>query len=180
MLEWQGNDDERTLHLLYGALPEWFPLPILEQARLNVSDLRGDKFTPEQIAQFATDAMADKFTAPGKFFRAVDELVHIKYALSLSENKCLEMLAGKLSVSGAKSHQGYKSRDEFQDKPDCQAIAKMMWKNNPSMTIAGLIKTPEIATYAKKYPGKNTLRDWLSEIDPRSPELKRGRRKPKN
>lgn len=86
----------------------------------------------------------------------------------------------RFTMAGIRSHQGYKSRDEFQDKPDCQVIAKTMWEKTPNMTIAGLIRTPEIAPYAKKYQGKNTLREWLSEIDPRPPELKRGRRKPKD
>lgn len=86
----------------------------------------------------------------------------------------------RFTVAGIKSHQGYKSRDEFQDKLDCQAIAKTMWDENPSLTIAALTGAAKIAPYAKKYKGKNTLRDWLSEIDPRPPEKKRGRPKTKN
>lgn len=86
----------------------------------------------------------------------------------------------RFAMAGIKSHQGYKSRDEFQDRLDCQAIAKTMWEENPSLTIAALMGAAKIAPYAKKYRGKNTLRDWLSEIDPRPPEKKRGRPKTKN
>lgn len=86
----------------------------------------------------------------------------------------------RFTMAGIKSHQGYKSRDEFQDKIDCQAIAKTMWEENSSLTIAAIMGAAKIAPYAKKYRGKNTLRIWLSEIDPRPPEKKRGRPKTKN
>jgi len=86
----------------------------------------------------------------------------------------------RFAMAGIKSHQGYKSRDEFQDKLDCQGIAKTMWEENTSLTIAALMRAAKIAPYAKKYRGKNTLRDWLSEIDPRPPEKKRGKPKTKN
>lgn len=84
-----------------------------------------------------------------------------------------------LALSAVKSHQGYKHRDDYQDKPDCQAIAKVIWEKNPDMTKADLVLRPEIARYAKKYSGKNTLSNWLSEIDPRPSDKKRGRKKGK-
>lgn len=83
----------------------------------------------------------------------------------------------QFTMAGIKSHQGYKSRDEFQDKPDYQAIGRKMWEENPSLTIKAIIAAPASAPYVKKYSGRNTLRNWLREIDPRPPEKKRGRPK---
>lgn len=82
-----------------------------------------------------------------------------------------------LAISATKSHQAYKRRDDYQDKRDCQAKAKTLWDKNPTLTIAALKRTPDIAPYARKYPGENTVGGWLSEIDPRPPEKKRGRKK---
>lgn len=96
------------------------------------------------------------------------------------ETRAGNMVLHRFTMAGIKSHQGYKSRDEFQDKIDCQAIAKTMWEENSSLTIAAIMGAAKIAPYAKKYRGKNTLRIWLSEIDPRPPEKKRGRPKTKN
>ena len=78
---------------------------------------------------------------------------------------------------GAKSHLGYKKRDDYQDKADCQAITRPLWVETPNASIADLLRSPEIARYVRKYPDKKTVRGWLSEIDPRPPETKRGRRK---
>lgn len=88
-----------------------------------------------------------------------------------------EKVIHALALSAHKSHQGYKRRDDYQDKRDCQEAAKALWKKNPTLTIAALKRTPDIARYVRKYPGKNTVWGWLSEIDPRPPEQKRGRKK---
>jgi hypothetical protein len=81
------------------------------------------------------------------------------------------------TMTGIKSHQAYKSRDDYQDRRDCQAKAKTLWDKNPELTKVALKQTPDIAPYVRKYPGANTVGDWLSEIDPRPPEKKRGRKK---
>lgn len=83
----------------------------------------------------------------------------------------------RFTMAGIKSHQAYKRRDDYQDRRDCQAKAKTLWDKNPALTIAALKRTPDIAPYVRKYPGANTVGYWLSEIDPRPPEKKRGRKK---
>lgn len=182
----EDDNAERALQLLYGELPAWFPLPRLENARRIVYRLGHDGFTAEQIAKFTIDSMADKWTVPAivrdssAFIHAINELAHIKYALSLPDNECLEMLAGKHAANGLESAQAYKRRDEFQDKPECQDIAIKMWEENPEITQAEIMRSASIAPYAKKYKGKNTLSNWLREVDPRPPEKKRGRQKKKN
>lgn len=108
------------------------------------------------------------------------ELKRIQHDTERQQNEAMrpvQEMMRNFARAGIKAQQGYKSRDEFQDRLDCQAIAKTMWTENPSLTIAALLRTPDIARYVRKYPGKNTVWDWLSEIDPRPPEKKRGRRK---
>ena len=60
----------------------------------------------------------------------------------------------------------------------CQAIAKTLWDSHPDMTIAAMTEHRAILEYGsgKYYKGKNTLRDWLSEVAP-AEVRKPGRRK---
>ncbi len=64
-----------------------------------------------------------------------------------------------------------------QDKADCQKIASSLWAEQPDATQAAILKNSRIKPYLKKWPGKNTLPGWLSEIDPRPKEQRRGRPK---
>lgn len=63
----------------------------------------------------------------------------------------------------------------------CQAIARTLWDEYPEMTIEEMKKHKAIRIYGngRAYSGKNTLRDWLSVVDPRASENKPGRRKKK-
>jgi hypothetical protein len=122
-------------------------------------------------------------SSPGasEFLELTIELASDALTASTAE-QAIEPLnhAMPLAILGGKVTNAHKARDDYQDKLDCQAIARAMWEKTPGATIAKLLRTPELAAYAKKYPGKNTLRDWLSEIDPRPPENKRGRPKTKS
>ena len=62
-----------------------------------------------------------------------------------------------------------------QDKADCQAIARELWAEQPNATQADILKNSRIKPYLKKWPGKNTLPGWLSEVDPRPKEQRQGR-----
>jgi asparagine synthetase B (glutamine-hydrolysing) len=64
-----------------------------------------------------------------------------------------------------------------QDKADCQKIASSLWAEQPDATQAAILENSRIKPYLKKWPGKNTLPGWLSEIDPRPKEQRRGRPK---
>lgn len=54
------------------------------------------------------------------------------------------------------------------DKLICQAIARTLWDEYPQMTIVAMTEHKAIQEYGggKLYTGKNTLRDWLSEVAP--------------
>lgn len=131
----EDDEAERALQLLYGDLPEWFPSPCLEHATRIVYQLGNQGFTAEQIAKFTTDSMADKWMVPGTvrdscaFIHAVNELAHIKYALSLPDNECLELLAGTLAATGKTFREGRKVNSVG---PIRKAIAREVGKN-PSL-----------------------------------------------
>ena len=72
-----------------------------------------------------------------------------------------------------------KLRPDQQDKITCQGIAQRLWEEHPHMTIADMIKRPEIQIEGngKAYSGKNTLRNWLKAVAPASVRNRRGRPK---
>lgn len=61
----------------------------------------------------------------------------------------------------------------------CQAVAKTLWDIYPRMTIEEMKSHHAIQTHGNgvMYGGKNTLRGWLSEVDPRPSEMKTGKKK---
>lgn len=60
----------------------------------------------------------------------------------------------------------------------CRAVAQTLWHLNPALTAEDIIKHHAILEFGagKNYGGKNTIRDWIREVDPRPPEKKRGRK----
>jgi len=64
-------------------------------------------------------------------------------------------------------------------KAACQAVALTLWDIDPDMTIEDMKSHPAILKHAggQHYSGKNTLRSWLSEVDPRPADKKTGRPK---
>ncbi len=62
-----------------------------------------------------------------------------------------------------------------QDKRDCQEIARALWAEQPAATQSDLLKHPRIKPYLNQWRGKNTVPGWLSEVDPRPKEQRRGR-----
>jgi len=63
------------------------------------------------------------------------------------------------------------------NKIACQTIARILWAEDPNKKIADIIKHPYILKIGNGnyYKGKNTLRDWVSEVDPRPADQKTGR-----
>lgn len=62
------------------------------------------------------------------------------------------------------------------DKQVCQAVARTLWHIQPQLTIADIIAHQAIQRFANgaQYVEK-TLRGWISEVDERPEEQKRGR-----
>lgn len=68
-----------------------------------------------------------------------------------------------------------KLRPDQLDRLDCQAIARALWAEHPDWPQAEVLAHPRIAPYRKQWPGKNTVPGWLSEVDPRPKDQRRGR-----
>lgn len=186
-IERQDDEADRALQLLYGELPAWFPLPRLEHARRIVCQLGNKGFTAEQIAKFVDDEISDdeKLEAgemvrrfvpgtvrdSGAFIYAVNELAHIKYALTLPGMEGLEMLAGVLAASGAKSAYSHKERAKDKDIVAFQEAAKALFKAN-GYNIAKTLREPSLAEYVRRHYGARTLHNALVRIRPKGKEQK--------
>uniref|UniRef100_I2PWN0 Uncharacterized protein n=1 Tax=Desulfovibrio sp. U5L TaxID=596152 RepID=I2PWN0_9BACT len=61
-------------------------------------------------------------------------------------------------------------RNSQLDRQRCEAIAQCLWDKDPTSTIEDIIKHPWIQQFGNgsQYTGKNTLRDWVRKVDPRS------------
>ncbi len=169
-----------------GLPPDWVPAPHKKQfftARYILFIMvykkkedyqeiksRFDRLIADNNFRLVLALMKDKKDYDEHLFFLVD----VYKAFLLGSEKGLALLAGDDAVSGLRSRQGHKKRDDHQDKLDCQTIAKDLWKSNPELTITSLVHLPELSSYVRKYKGRHTLQDWLSEIDPRPPEKKRG------
>lgn len=64
------------------------------------------------------------------------------------------------------------------NKELCRAIAQTLWHLFPSMTAEEISAHHTIQEFGggKNYTGKNTLKDWIREVDPRPAKTKRGRK----
>jgi len=65
-----------------------------------------------------------------------------------------------------------------EDKSACRETAASLWNEHPTYTIVQIIEHPDIqiGCSGKLYTEK-TIRGWIKELDPRSPEERRGRPK---
>lgn len=60
----------------------------------------------------------------------------------------------------------------------CREIATLLWGETPDKTIADLIRDPAIRNIGggKYYGDDKTVREWIKDLDPRPPEMKKGGR----
>jgi len=85
---------------------------------------------------------------------------------------------GELEVSSSASPDadGPAIRPSTMAKVACQQIAQTVWKEQPSMTIADMVKHPIVQQYGGAAPyGPATIRAWLSQVAPTDVKNKRGR-----
>lgn len=125
------------------------------------------------LSETANNCFESAIKAYWEILRSENESQMKEYSHRMS---MLEMSL-PLIEAGHKSRIGYKRRDDWKDKKDCQAIAKRLWEENPDMTIADLLRAPQLNSYVMKYKDKKTIRNWLSKIDKRPKERKTGRPK---
>jgi len=63
-----------------------------------------------------------------------------------------------------------------QSRRDCQVIAMRIWTEKPRISKEKMLMEREIAPYTKGYTA-DTVKKWLSQVDPRPPESKPGPRR---
>ena len=61
------------------------------------------------------------------------------------------------------------------DRLEVQKIGKALWAANGDLTQTDILTSAELLPYLKKYDDAKTVRGWLSKVDPRPPEKRRGR-----
>jgi len=69
--------------------------------------------------------------------------------------------------------------DPKTDKLVCQGIARTLWDINPKMTLKDMTNHKAIQVYGNgcQYKDPKTLPGWLSEVDPRPEDQRRGPKK---
>jgi hypothetical protein len=115
-----------------------------------------------------------------KTFKALDPKNDPEYMQYLEITSRISKIEKALEQSTSTSQKKeHTPRAEQFTKAKCQAIAKLLWKQNPSYTITELCAHPDICdqdiTGANRYGGERTVYDWIAEVDPRPKENKRGR-----
>jgi hypothetical protein len=157
LLEREEQEQKHALMLLYGELPSWFPVPRREHAERIIGQLLNDNFSPEEIAAFVENEFTDKRFVPGTvkdsraFLHAVNELAHIKYALSNSKSieESLEMLAGSQAVTGSQFRAGGKTKRGKEYEPTA-SVRK----------ICGFIKTTNFDDVLEALSDAERCLDW--------------------
>ena len=72
-----------------------------------------------------------------------------------------------------------KLRPNQEDKIRCRAIAQTLWDIYPEMNISEMCNHRAIQVFGngKQYEGKDTIRNWIKDLDPRPEDKRIGRPK---
>jgi hypothetical protein len=149
-LERQQDLIDATIQQLYPDLPDWAPIPKIEQARRIIQTLLNDGFTPELIAQFVDDEMAERLQVPGMardsvaFIHSINELAHIQFALSLGDIEGLRLLGGEKAVLGQSMSKGGTSKlgKEYEPKASIRIICSKI-DSCDFETVLGFLRDAE-------------------------------------
>jgi hypothetical protein len=126
---------------LYGNLPKWVPAPAIDRARRTVQGLINGGFDAANIrARVAEELAGQSVLVPGivrdagAYFRAINELAHLKYAISRGKADGLLILAGKQAAHGQTF---LENRKQGFSGPIRTAIASLL-EQQPTMSNAEL------------------------------------------
>lgn len=139
----------------------------------------------DRIADFAkrslnTGRLEILAFVPNELYRDVSPVTFLRWAQQKKLNipdELMQLLQDAESEENAADDHAKAPRKSQIVKAACQAVALTLWDDNPDMTIEQMKSHPAILKHAggQYYSGKNTLRDWLSEVDPRPADKKTGR-----
>lgn len=117
---------------------------------------------------------------PPAFWFNEKEILRIKKSFEIEHE--VESLNQQLENAGNDSNDKlFKGRhaDSKLDKELCRAIAATLWSEYPEMTIAAITSHKAIQQYGNgaQYRDKDTIRNWIKDLDPRPENERRGRPK---
>lgn len=117
---------------------------------------------------------------PPEFWFNKKDIIRIKK--SFEEEQKIESLNEELDNSADKPPEDfYKGRhaNNKLDRELCRAIAATLWDEYPDMNITQMIEHTPIQKYGNgaQYRDKDTIRNWIKDLDPRPKEKRRGRPK---
>lgn len=138
--------------------------PLGEDQRIPFLDYLGPEYSREEFDQGYQSTDVNFFTLLEKYNQ------HLKSCNKPGIQISVEVDAG-----------GKALRPSQKATLKCQAIAQTLWHQDPNLTIQEITQHHAILEYGdgKRYIGKNTLRGWISEVDPRPKENKTGPRSKK-
>jgi len=146
---------------------------------LRINEYSFNNITDENDESFK-QAPKTRYSTPKQ--KIPEEYVTIK-SMKLPVLRIENLITTSAELDNLKNPSNHKAKQNQIDKELCQAVARTLWYIYPTMTIEAITKHKAILNYANGsiYTGKNTLRDWIREVDPRPKEQKIGRPKqPKN
>lgn len=112
--------------------------------------------------EFLDYCINNRLTPPW-FWYTEEEINHASKSTSKGENNMVE------------NRGPHAIRDH--DRELCRTIAATLWLTDPSMHIEQIAKHPAIQRIGngKTYKGRDTIRNWIKDLDPRTPEERTGR-----
>ena len=179
---------EKWEHAAYdgikGCPPPWIPAPHMKQLctarwllfhlvrdqKESYTEIRArfDFLNKEKYGAIVLALMKDTKT----YDDALNTLLRIYKAAQLGPVEGLRQLAGETAVVGYRAANGYRNRADVAVRACVQQLGKDYWATNPMATIKEIMNIPRVRSmgYADK-----TKREWLSKVDPRPSDHKRGR-----
>ena len=176
---------ERTAYDgIKGCPPPWIPAPHMKRlsaARALLFHLvRGQKVRYAEIRTRFDYLNKEKYGAivlalmkdTKTYDDALGTLLTVYKSAQLDPAEGLRQLAGEIAEVGYRAATGYKNRVDVADRARVQQLGKDYWATNPMATIKEIMNIPRVRSmgYADK-----TKREWLSKVDPRPSDHKRGR-----
>jgi hypothetical protein len=129
-----------------------------------------------QIDQFGLWAL--KAGAPFPYFCLTESQKEILLKRQKLENENNQSPEGKLKVNQEIADRFWKRLSHSQrSRLMSRSIASDLWKNDNTLTIAEIERHDAIQNFAggKHYSDKDTIRNWIKDLDPRDPATKAGR-----
>lgn len=161
---WTRRHDEAVKNF-----PQCFDQRVFPKADLEkVHVLRTDVIRLCENAQLAL---------PGFWFSEAEQKDHQQYLETGSASDSVHRRAARMKREDIDA---YWSRLDTKQKHRllCRELAAALWLTAPDRNIADIIRDPAIQDLGggKYYGDGKTVREWIKDLDPRPPEMKKGGR----